>query len=139
MKYAYLIFSFLLFASCSESDVDEGRLEFTTYVIDNQSSVDLYYENNINNAILINAGETIIIEILFVQVGSNFAGSTIISPLDHYTSENPFEVFEDISQSANFIVAGDLIYSQNPVDESLWILDADTRTYTITITDELID
>ncbi|WP_298426973.1 hypothetical protein [uncultured Kordia sp.] len=139
MRYTLLVLVVVLMSSCSKSDVDEGRLDYTSYIINNQSNVDLYYLNRANTGILINAGESELIEVLFVQVGANFTGSTIVNPVDHYLAEQPFEIFENISQFENVIEVGELLYSQNPVDESLWILDLDTRTFTITITNELIE
>lgn len=129
MKRVYLLIllPFLVSFQC-EDDLDTSGFE-TTYLLQNDSSIDLFLLSNGNS---------------FVDVESQSevsVGSTLNSVTEPIVPSESF-IFEDIklykADGGDFI----LVYEQVPLADELWILNEPSVNrfeYTLVITNDLLD
>ncbi|NAS13863.1 hypothetical protein [Poritiphilus flavus] len=129
MKRIYLLvlLPFLVSFQC-EDDLDNSGFE-TTYLLQNESGIDLILLSNGNSLVDLESQSEVSI------------GSTLNSVTEPVVPSESL-IFEDIklyrTDGDDFI----LVYDQEPLDDALWIFNepsVNRYEYTLVITDDLID
>lgn len=129
MKKAFLLLlvPLLMSTQCDDDFVDSGFE--TSYILQNDSSVDLFLLNSENRFVEIKSNATVAVGSTLNTETSPIAPSEslVFNTVKLYTVDND-----------NFI----LVYNQDPIDDGVWILSEPTVNryeYTLLISDALID